>query len=129
MYSFLRDIQKEWDVEDEGEMVDTLGIQIRRHDDGSITLHQEKYVHKLVKEFLPEGVPKVIVGEASHFKPAGGGCNHPELLEPYQRRLGSLMYLANSTRPDIAWTIGMHCRNMSSPTPELLAELNYCFVY
>ena len=58
MHSFLRDVQKEWDIEDEGEMVDTLGSQIRRHDDGSITLHQEKYVHKLVKEFLPEGVPK-----------------------------------------------------------------------
>ena len=23
----------------------------------------------------------------------------------------------------------MHCRNMSSPTPELLKELDYCFVY
>ena len=91
----------------------------------------------------PEGIPKntpkgclpysrnihAIVGSASHHKPPNGGCTHPELLEPYQRRLGSLMYLANSTRPDIAWTIGMHCRNMSSPTPELLAELDYCFTY
>ena len=39
------------------------------------------------------------------------------------------MYLANRTRPDIAWTVGMHCRNMSSPTPELLVELDYCFTY
>ena len=58
IHSFLNDLQTDWDVEDEGEMVDLLGIQIRRHDDGSITLHQEKYVNQLVKEFLPEGVPK-----------------------------------------------------------------------
>ena len=39
------------------------------------------------------------------------------------------MYLANSTRPDIAWAVGMHCRNMSSPTPDLMHELDYVFVY
>ena len=39
------------------------------------------------------------------------------------------MYVANSTRPDIAYAISMHCRNMSSPTPELLAELDWVFAY
>ena len=47
----------------------------------------------------------------------------------YQRRLGCLMYLANSVRPDLAFTIGMHCRNMGSPTPELLHELDHTFSY
>ena len=44
--TFLKDIQRDWDVEDEGDMVDLLGIQIRYNDDGSITLHQEKYVRQ-----------------------------------------------------------------------------------
>ena len=80
--SFLADIQKDWDVEDEGEMVDILGIQIRHNHDGSITLHQEKYVKQIISEFLPDGAPKdtpkgclpyskriiKTVGEASHFK-------------------------------------------------------------
>ena len=39
------------------------------------------------------------------------------------------MYLTNSVRTDLAYAIGMHCRNMSSPTPELLAELDYVFAY
>ena len=131
--TFLKDIQRDWDVEDEGEMVDLLGIQIRYNDDGSITLHQEKYIRQLITEFPPEGIPKntpkgclpyskniqAIVGNASHNKPPNGGCNHPELLEPYQRRLGSLMYLANSTRPDIAWTVGMHV---------VYSHINVCLV-
>ena len=39
------------------------------------------------------------------------------------------MYVSNCTRPDIAYAISMHCRNMSSPTPELLSELDWVFAY
>ena len=39
------------------------------------------------------------------------------------------MYLTNTCRPDLAYVIGMHCRHMSNPTPELLQELNYVFSY
>ena len=58
-----------------------------------------------------------------------GVCTHPNLVRDYQRKLGCLMYLANSTRPDIAYAISMHCHNMSSPTPELITELDWVFVY
>lgn len=143
--SFLDAIQRDWDVEDEGEMVDLLGIEIKHGKDKSITLHQTKYIKKLVAEFLPNGVPPgipknclpystqliEIVHDAEHMRTTSpsGKCTFPELLEPYQRRLGCLMYLANSTRPDIAYAVGMHCRNMSSPTPALLRELDYILVY
>ena len=125
-------------------MVDLLGIEIRHNTDNSITLHMRKYIDKLLKEFLPNGVPAnmkkslphskdlaQIVADASHAKTLApdGKCLHPELLEAYQRRLGCLMYLANSVRPDLAFTIGMHCRNMGSPTPELLHELDHTFSY
>ena len=39
------------------------------------------------------------------------------------------MYLATCTRPDIAYAVGMHCRNMSTPTPELMREVDYIFAY
>ena len=39
------------------------------------------------------------------------------------------MYLVTCTRPDIAYAVGMHCRNMSTPTPELMHELNYVLAY
>ena len=140
VYSFLQALQSRWKVEDEGPMVDILGIQIKHNPDKSITLHQGKYVDKMFAEFLPNGIPSHIprnclpystklaslVADATFHKDTH---KYPELLEPYQRRLGSLMYLANSCRPDIAYPIGMHCRNMGSPTPELLRELDYVFVY
>jgi len=143
LYSFMKAIQSDWDVEDEGEMVDLLGIEIVHHPNGSITLHQGAYIHKLIKEFLPDGKPKGVKGnlpysglldkraaDASHERAMNGGvCKHPNLVRPYQRRLGCLMYLANSTRPDIAYAVSMHCRNMSSPTPDLLTEIDWVFAY
>ena len=143
IHAFMEAIQREWDVEDEGPMNDLLGIEIKYNKDGSITLHQQTYIDKLVEEFLPNGAPRGIKANvpysqsldkvtlhATLAKVANKGmCTHPDLVHEYQRKLGCLMYLANSTRPDIAYAIGMHCRNMSSPTPELMEELDWVFAY
>ena len=40
-------------VEDEGQMDDLLGIEIKYNSNGSITLHQQTYIEKVVAEFLP----------------------------------------------------------------------------
>ena len=34
--------------------------------------------------------------------------------------MGALLYCATNTRPDICYAVGMLCRAMSRPTPELL---------
>ena len=59
---FVKKLAKDWDVEDEGEMVDLLGIEVKRNDDGSIKLHQEKFIKKLVSRFFPDGVPSGLRG-------------------------------------------------------------------
>eukprot|EP00966_Prymnesium_polylepis_P066157 1535376-Prymnesium_polylepis.1 len=46
---FLLQLRADWDVVDEGPMVDLLAIQARYISDGSITLHQEDYVKKLIQ--------------------------------------------------------------------------------
>ena len=51
---FLRSIQEEWDVEDEGPMHDILGIEVIYRDNGTITLHQASYIDKLLR---PARVP------------------------------------------------------------------------
>jgi hypothetical protein len=54
---------------------------------------------------------------------------HPELVKPYQERMGALLYLATSTRADLAFVVPMLCRAMSRPTPELMRETDYVFGY
>ena len=137
--SFLDAINRDWKVVDEGPMEDLLGIEIDYLEDGSIKLHQERYVKKVVERFLPDGpsartqrgslpysedfLSRINDSLAQH-EPA-----YPELVREFQERLGCLMYAANSTRPDIAFPVHQLCRCMQKPTPALLEECNYVLSY
>jgi hypothetical protein len=43
----------------------------------------------------------------------------PSLRKQYQSLVGALLYCATNTRPDVAFAVGMLCRAMAKPTPEL----------
>ena len=43
--------------------------------------------------------------------------------------MGSLLYAAVQTRPDIAYAVGMLCRAMGKPTPELLLAATHVLCY
>ena len=49
--------------------------------------------------------------------------------EHYMRAVGALMYLATSTRPDIAYTVGVLARFSSNPGSAHVAALNHLFRY
>eukprot|EP00965_Chrysotila_dentata_P031813 1060902-Pleurochrysis_carterae.AAC.1 len=59
-----------------------------------------------------------MVEEALTCKPARNVA--PDLLSSYQSLVGALLYCSTQTRPDVAFAVGMLCRAMSCPTPELL---------
>ena len=130
LYSiFTTDLSKRWDVEDEGEVSDLLNVEISRSSDG-VTLRQTAYIDKLADTWLPDGVPSTF-----HFNSAPHAEDiqtkvlealsvseppDPELLKKYQSLVGSLLYAATNTRPDIAYTVSMLCRAMARPSPALL---------
>ena len=58
-HKFTTALRTEWNVVDEGEMEDLLAIQVRKETDGSITLHQEKYIEKVLERFEPERMSRV----------------------------------------------------------------------
>ena len=137
---FMAQLRAEWDIVDEGEMTDLLGIDCDRQEDGSILLHQGRYIKKLLSRFAPDGpkhkrcsvpytsdLPRLVI-EAFEGSSADAPA-YPHLIKPYQQRVGALMYACTGTRPDLAYAIHQHCRVLSRPTPELMAELDYVFSY
>eukprot|EP00965_Chrysotila_dentata_P040191 1334550-Pleurochrysis_carterae.AAC.1 len=44
-----------------------------------------------------------------------------DLRTSYQSLVGALLYCSTQTRPDVAYAVGMLCRAMSCPTPELMS--------
>ena len=125
---FTRDLQRRWKVDDEGDVSDLLNVEILRVD-GGVELRQTGYIEKLIKEWLPDGVPSSI-----HANSTPHAENLPDLVlnalastEPvdhnllgrYQSLIGSLLYAASNTRPDIAFAVGMLCRAMGKPSTDL----------
>lgn len=92
-----------------------LGFQIDQHDDGSIFMHQTAYANKVLQKFrMDDCVPVCIPSDPNQVLNKfddSGASNFP-----YRHLVGSLMYLAIATRPDISYAIGNVSRYMENPT-------------
>ena len=137
---FMKQLRADWDIVDEGPMTDLLGIDCDKQPDGSILLHQGRYIRKMLSNYAPDGpkhkrcsvpytsdLPRLVI-EAYEGSDANSPA-YPELVKPYQTRVGALMYACTGTRPDLAYAVHQHCRVLSRPTPELMEELDYVFSY
>ena len=101
-----------------------LGVAVDQHSDGSVTVHQTKYVEKLLDKFVPSHASST----RAHTMP----CD-PESFQrlklattnserervsklPYLELVGSLLYLSTMTRPDIAYHMSVLCSFMHDPS-------------
>ena len=91
-----------------------LNIEISRQG-ASITLRQAAYIDKLTKEWFPHGPPahaqlnsvphpEDIRELVIHATGEGAPPAYPTLINKYRKLVGALLYVATSTRPDIART-------------------------
>ena len=53
---FTSDLQSRWNVDDEGDVSDLLGIEIESSIDGCVTLKQRGYIERLCQTWFPDGV-------------------------------------------------------------------------
>ena len=83
-------------------MDELLGMQIRQHKDMSITLSMEHYIERMLDE---HGFADIRPAATPAVKNAKGTCE-TRTDQPYHRLLGQLLWIAGTTRPDIAWAVG-----------------------
>jgi hypothetical protein len=92
-----------------------LGMQISRSDDGSVCLHQAHYAKKMLEKFgLDEANPVQIPIDKDCY--TNDSATPLTCDIPYREAVGSLMYLATATRPDLSFSVGFVARNMQNPT-------------
>lgn len=92
-----------------------LGLEIEQKSDGSIFVHQKTYANRVLERFGMQncnGVasPSDVNQTLYHFDES------EKSKYPYRELIGSLMYLAVGTRPDISHAVGMVSRFMENPT-------------
>lgn len=95
-----------------GEVKYIIGIQFEKLHDGYL-LHQKKYLQDILDKFdETDSKPcsNTIPVQDSNLK------EKPYDVKKYQQVIGSLLYLATCTRPDIIFSVIKASRNASKPT-------------
>ena len=107
-------LNSKFDMKDMGIADVILGIKITRTSDG-YTLSQSHYVDKILEKFSKNdnSVARTPIDPNHHLgKNIGEGISQLE----YSRIIGSLMYLMNCTRPDIAYAVSKLSRYTHNPS-------------
>ena len=116
-------LKKEFEMKDLGKTKFCIGLQIEHFSNG-VLVHQSTYIKKILKRFNmdkahPLSSPMVVRSLDVKNDPFRHCENGEELLGPevpYLSAIGALMYLANCTRPDIAFSVNLLARYSSAST-------------
>jgi hypothetical protein len=116
-------LKSEFEMKDLGKTKFCLGLQLE-HFEGGILIHQSTYTQKVLERFgfekaYPAKTP--MIGMSLHidqdpYRPKEEGEEVLGVEYPYLSAIGALMYLANSTRPDIAFVVNLLARYSAGPT-------------
>jgi hypothetical protein len=115
-------ISSKFDVTDLGVPTRLLGLRVHRNEEtGSISLDQEEYVQQLLTKFNmidcnPVSTPQQ---PGVQLSSSSSPTTPEDVIEmkrtPYGELVGSLLWLATNTRPDICTAVGSLCRFISNP--------------
>ncbi|KAH9127698.1 hypothetical protein AeMF1_002039 [Aphanomyces euteiches] len=103
-------------MKDLGPLTYCLGIEVERLEDGSILLHQSKYVSDILAKHDLANCNPVSTPQDSHSAAFHSSSSSPSL--PFRTVVGELLYLTTTTRPDIAFTVTLLSRHLNNPAEE-----------
>jgi hypothetical protein len=126
----------EFEMKDLGKTKFCLGLQLE-HLPSGILVHQSTYTQKVLEKInmhmsYPSKTPMVVRSldlEKDPFRPRD---DEEQILGPkfpYLSAIGALMYLANNTRPDIAFAVNLLARHSSAPTKRHWVGIKNIFRY
>ena len=116
-------LKTEFEMKDLGKTKFCLGLQLEHLPTG-ILIHQSTYAQKVLSKFnmdkaFPSKIPMIVrtlERDKDPFRPRDEGEEILGPEYPYLSAIGALMYLANNTRPDIAFAVNLLARYSASPT-------------
>ena len=121
-------LHNKFKMDDGGEFQWFLRIDFSKTKDGYYKMSQERYSEELLKRF------NMSKCKATNT-PAEKGLDFAEISDkdcvnfPYRQAIGSLVYLATATRPDISWIVSKLSQYLENPGTEHIAALKRVFRY
>ncbi|KAJ1042824.1 hypothetical protein NDA10_007173 [Ustilago hordei] len=110
-------IGQRWKMEDSGEVSHFLGIKISRdHAMRTMTIGQSGYIDQVLAKHLDKRTKPTMVPMQSI--PEGTLVASTAQQKEYPVIVGKLLWVANSTRPNLSLTVGVLARHMCEPSQE-----------
>lgn len=104
-----------FEMKDLGELKYCLGIEIQRdREKGITTIKQSTYIESILKKFSMHDSKPVSTPTDVNQKLSKSSNIDEKLTTIYQSAVGSLLYAAKGTRPDIAYVVSLLCQYCSS---------------
>ena len=113
--NFAKMINKHFTMNDLGEVSYYLGIQIEREANGSFLLSQSAKIAAMLDQFGMNNIKGVSTPMDTAYPKLKGEYDLLPDNELYRKAVGAMLYIATTTRPDIAAAIGILCRRVSNP--------------
>lgn len=123
------ELGQKYGIKDQGFLHTYLGIEIDQNDLG-ISIHQKKFTKEILEQFgydKANGVGNPM--EVNMHLVSKADIDKNVLEFDYRGALGKLMYLATSTRPDIAFVVGQLSRFTGNPDTKHVGVLKRVFRY
>jgi len=122
-------LKSAFQVKNLGDLKYYLGIHFERDESGIFFLHQRTYIERKLKEFhLEDSKPSNIPLDPGYVKRTGPE-NALKSNQVYRSAIGSLLYLATNTRPDIAVSTSILARKVSQPCQSDWTEVKRVYRY
>lgn len=135
-------LMKEFEMTDLGEPKVFLGMNIRRNQETkTMKIDQADYTNKIIEKFgfsevyykntpmITRQVSNRERKEREDKTEDSTNMTVPTIDAPYREIVGSLLYLAGSTRPDIAYTVNILSRHQMNPTENEWNMIRRIFQY
>ncbi len=130
---FITALQSKYHLSDHGNLDWHLCMKFTRDkNNGSISIDQKAYIESLVNRFDMKGCkpkPTQMVPGLHLSKEDCPATPDKEQTRAYQQLIGSLMYVACGTRPDIAYTVSTCAQFMSNPWPRHMEAAKHIIRY
>ena len=108
-------LKSEYKMSDLGPIQRFLGMDVR-HTENGLTLDQETYIDTMVRKYNLQDARRCYSPLDPNVRLENGECeDHPANKQVYQSLIGSLMYAALGTRPDISFAVAALSKYNSSP--------------
>jgi len=129
MNKMKADIKAKWEVTDLGEPSKIIGIEITMSRD-SIAISQSKYIESILKkEGLERANPVTMPLDPNAPLVPNPEGNIGDHSNSFTRLLGELQFIANATRPDIAYAVNRLASYMANPSIQHVGALKRILWY